>query len=324
MIIFALRRQLLLLLVFTLLLPGATPVRAADAELAPLAAQSLLLDGQAVGAQLIAVGEHGHILVSTDAGRSWQQRPAPTRATLTSVFFADALHGWAAGHDAVILRTSDGGATWQKVHEDTESGPILDLWFRDTDTGYAIGAYGLLLATADGGGTWNTLEITDDTGAATDLHLNQLRVFADQRLVIAAESGQMFFSADGRRWDNLPLPYAGSMFGVLPLGGDRLLTYGLRGHLYRSENAGRSWQPLMTGTEAILNDAIALRDGRIVIVGLAGTVLVSPDQGVHFSACPQPDRPGLTRVLEAADGTLVLLGTHGVRRLELSAPRGTP
>ena len=106
------------------------------------------------GSQLIAVGERGHILVSTDAGRSWQQRPTPTRATLTSVFFADAQHGWAAGHDAVILRTTDGGATWQKVHEDLESGPILDLWFRDADTGYAIGAYGLFLATVDGGTTW--------------------------------------------------------------------------------------------------------------------------------------------------------------------------
>jgi photosystem II stability/assembly factor-like uncharacterized protein len=315
----ALRRQLLLPLVITGLLFGATAVRAVEAERAPLAAQSLLLDGQAVDSQLVAVGERGHILVSTDAGRSWQQRPAPTRATLTSVFFTDSQHGWAAGPDAVILRTSDGGATWQKVHEDTESGPILDLWFRDAGTGYAVGAYGLLLTTADGGGTWDIREVTDDTGAATDLHFNQLRALDDRRLVIAAESGQMFFSADGRRWNNLPLPYEGSMFGVLPLGGDRLLTYGLRGHLYRSENAGRDWQLLATGTEAILNDAIALRDGRIVIVGLAGTVLISPDQGAHFMAIPQADRPGLTRVLEAADSTLVLLGTHGARRLDLPA-----
>jgi len=301
------------------LLACTAPLLAADAELAPLAAQSLLLDGQAAGSQLVAVGERGHILVSTDAGRSWQQRPTPTRATLTSVFFADAQHGWAAGHDAVILRTSDGGATWQKVHEDPESGPILDLWFRDTGAGYAVGAYGLCLATVDGGTTWEPREIADETGMAVDLHLNQLRPLSDGRLVVAAEAGQLFASADGRKWLPLPFPYEGSMFGVLPLAGDHLLAYGLRGHLFRSADAGRSWQPAVTDTEAILNDAIVLRDGRVVVVGLAGTVLVSLDEGAHFTASSQPDRSGLTRVIETADGALVLLGSHGARRLDLPA-----
>ncbi len=315
---------LLLAAVALALLLGAGPLQAADAEQAPLAARSLLLDGQAAGDRLIAVGERGHILVSVDQGRSWQQRPAPTRVTLTSVFFADAQHGWAAGHDAVILRTTDGGATWQKVYEDPESGPILDLWFRDTATGYAIGAYGLFLTTTDGGSSWDDAAILDESGLATDLHLNQLRAFADQRLVIAGESGHLFLSADGRQWRALPFPYEGSMFGTLPLAGDRLLTYGLRGHLFRSEDAGRSWQPAMTATEAILNDAIQLRDGRVVVVGLGGTVLISSDGGAHFTAKSLAERTGLTRVIENADGSLVLLGTHGARRLDPSTQGGAP
>jgi photosystem II stability/assembly factor-like uncharacterized protein len=302
----------------------APPLCAADAELAPLAARSLLLDGQAVDKTLIAVGERGHILASTDGGRTWQQRPAPTRVTLTSVFFADARHGWAAGHDAVVLHTADGGATWRKVHEDLDSGPILDLWFRDAKTGYAVGAYGLFLATSDGGNSWTATPLPGEDGVDSDLHLNQLRALADQRLVLVAEAGQLFRSADGRQWRPLPLPYTGSMFGVLPLAGDRLLAYGLRGHLFRSADAGHSWQPVVTGTEAILNDAIVLHDGKIVVVGLAGTVLVSLDEGAHFTASTLADRPGLTRVIETADGALVLLGTHGARRLELPSPGGRP
>lgn len=315
---------MLLAAVACALLLGAGPLQAADAEQAPLAARSLLLDGQAAGDRLIAVGERGHILVSVDQGRSWQQRPAPTRATLTSVFFADAQHGWAAGHDAVILRSADGGTSWQKVHEDPESGPILDLWFRDTDTGYAIGAYGLFLTTTDGGSSWDSDAILDESGLATDLHLNQLRAFADHRLVIAGESGHLFLSADGRQWRALPFPYEGSMFGILPLSGDRLLTYGLRGHLFRSEDAGRGWQPAVTATEAILNDAIQLRDGRVVVVGLGGTILISSDGGAHFTAKSLAERTGLTRVIENADGSLVLLGTHGARRLDLSTQGSTP
>jgi len=57
---------------------------------------------------------------------------------------------------------------------------------------------------------------------------------------------------------------------------------------------------------------------------MAGTVLVSADEGGHFSAIPQADRPGLTKVLETADGALVLLGSHGARRLDRPAPGGPP
>ena len=302
-----------------------TVLCAADAELAPLAEKSLLLDGQAVApGRLVAVGERGHILVSADAGRSWRQSPVPTRATLTSVFFVDAQHGWAAGHDAVILATGDGGATWRKVHEDPASGPILDLWFRDPQNGYAVGGYGLFLATTDGGASWEPQPVADASGADIDLHFNQLRALADGRLILAGEAGQLLLSADGRQWRALELPYEGSLFGTLPWDGGKLLAYGLRGHLFRSVDAGRSWQPVPSGTEAILNDAIRLHDGRIVVVGLAGTVLVSSDDGRTFAAHPQSDRPGLSRVIEADGAALVLLGTHGIRRLELPAAGGRP
>ena len=321
---FSCRHRLFLNLLTTvaILLAGVPALQAADAEPAPLAARALLLDGQAVGERLIAVGERGHILLSSDAGRSWLQRPAPTRATLTSVFFADARHGWAAGHDAVILRTFDGGNSWQKVHEELESGPVLDLWFRDAGTGYAVGAYGLCLATRDGGATWEHVPIIDETGSATDLHLNQIRSLADGRLVIAAEAGRLLVSADGRGWQPLPSPYQGTLFGTLPLGGDRLLTFGLRGHLFRSFDAGRSWTPTATGSDTSLTDAIRLRDGRIVIVGMAGTVLAGAADGARFTLYQQSDRAGLTRVVEAADGSLVLLGSLGARRLEPTATGG--
>lgn len=320
-----LRRQLLWAAVAATVLCGAGPLQAADAEIAPLAGQSLLLDGQAIGSTLIAVGERGHILTSHDAGRSWQQRPAPTRATLTSVFFTDVQHGWAAGHDAVILRTTDGGTTWQKVHEDFDSEPVLDLWFRDASTGYALGAYGLCLATRDGGITWESLTISDETGTDTDLHLNQLRALADGRLIIAAESGRLLLSADhGHTWKILPSPYEGSLFGTLPFDNDRLLAYGLRGHIFLSPDGGRSWRPIATGTEAILNDAIRLRDGRLIVVGLAGTVLISSDNGEHFTLRQQPDRAGFVKAVEAADGALILLGAQGTRRLEPTAAGGLP
>ncbi len=337
-----------LICVLLLLLSGigfADLAQAEMAEHAPLAVESLLLDGQVAGKRLVVVGERGHLLVSDDAGRSWSQRSMPTRATLTSVFFINEHLGWAAGHDAVILRTIDGGESWQQVYEDRDGDrPILDIWFRNEHFGCAVGAYGLFLITADGGTTWQeqlldsealvpvAQEVAGDSDWyegeedwGEDVHLNQIRQAATGRLYIAGEAGNVYRSDDsGTTWLTLTPPYEGSLFGSLPLQGEGLLVYGLRGNLLFSPDAGLHWAAETSGVVATLNDAIRLRDGRLVLAGLAGTLLVSGDNGRTFTAYPQADRAGLSRVIEVGDGTLVLIGTHGVRRFQLPAPQGLP
>ncbi len=320
----------LLLLAFPAIAQDEPPV-ADEAETAlvkPLAARSLLLDAVAVDGRMVAVGEHGHILISDDGGASWRQSASvPTRATLTGVYFHDKELGWAVGHDAVILRTRDGGETWQRLHwAPEEERPFLDVWFSDADHGFAIGAYGFFFATADGGDTWeDRMIVTEDESEEVDaydlggdFHLNQVAPASDQRLYIAAEAGTIYRSDDGAEtWRELPSPYQGSFFGCLPLAGDSLLIFGLRGNLFRSDDAGETWQRIDSGTVAILNQGVALADGTIVVGGTSGTLLVSRDRGQSFELAPQADRQGLAQVLDGGDH-LILVGEFGVNRLPLS------
>ncbi len=299
---------------------------------APLASRSLLLDGVAVEGRLVAVGERGHILLSDDAGHSWRQADVPTRATLTAVFFHDKNLGWAVGHDAIILRTKDGGENWERIHQaPEEERPLLDVWFKDSENGLAIGAYGFLLRTTDGGDTWSVDEIGgredsdedfDEFGGAGDFHLNHIARSSSGRLYIAAEAGTVYRSDDdGQTWTSLPSPYRGSYFGTLPLEDDSLLLFGLRGHLYRSEDAGETWEPVETSTEAMLTDGLRLRDRTIVVTGLASTLLISEDGGRSFIVSQQADRQGISSILQAEDGSLILIGEFGVTKLPRSEVR---
>ena len=295
---------------------------AQEAVEAPLAARSLLLDGAAAGSRLVVVGERGHVLVSTDDGASWTQSPVPTRALLTAVHMHDERTGWAVGHDAVILRTRDGGGTWSLVHEaPEEERPLLDVWFRDERTGLAVGAYGYFLATEDGGETWTSRAVSED-----DFHLNALVPVAEggaasaapgsRRLYIAAEAGVAYRSDDGgRTWRELASPYAGSWFGGIALDEDRVLLTGLRGRLFRSEDGGDTWTRVATGTRASLTGAVRLSSGSIVITGLDGSVLTSRDGGVSVSARRLPSREGISAALPLADGGVLLVGEFGVERL---------
>ncbi len=307
-------------LLLALLAPAAA--RAEEAVKAPLAAESLLLDGAAAGARLVVVGERGHILVSTDDGASWIQAEVPTRVLLTAVHMHDDRTGWAVGHDAVILRTGDGGETWSEVYRAPEEElPLLDVWFRDERTGFAVGAYGYFLATGDGGETWTPRAVSVD-----DFHLNALiPVAADgtgaqpspsRRLFIAAEAGVVYRSDDdGTTWRELPSPYAGSWFGGLALDENRVLLTGLRGHLFRSEDGGETWTQLETGTHALLTGAVRLPSGTIVVTGLEGSVLTSRDEGRSVSTARLPLREGISAALPLADGGVLLIGEFGVRRL---------
>ncbi|MFU0418243.1 WD40/YVTN/BNR-like repeat-containing protein, partial [Acinetobacter baumannii] len=80
----------------------------------------MLLDATRAGKRVVAVGEHGIVLLSDDEGKTYRQaRTVPVSATLSAVSFADEKHGWAVGQWGVILATSDGGETWVKQRMDT-------------------------------------------------------------------------------------------------------------------------------------------------------------------------------------------------------------
>jgi photosystem II stability/assembly factor-like uncharacterized protein len=217
--------------------------------------------------------------------------------------------------------------------------PLLAVCFADATNGLAVGASATIYATADGGRSWTLLEFAPQPLPATRGALGQAPPAAKARdamredessiqphlyaiarggngqLYLAAEAGHLYRSADsGRTWFELPAPYEGSFFGILPLEGDALLAFGLRGHLYRSEDAGRSWRQLDSHTVALLAGGTRLADGTVVIVGLAGTVLVSRDGGRSFSLQQQADRKGFAAAAPAAGG-VVLVGEAGLRTL---------
>lgn len=285
---------------------------------ARLAQSSLLLDVARSGDRLVAVGERGHVLVSTDGGASWTQARVPTRALLTGVHMEGPRQAWAVGHDAVVLRSEDGGVTWRRVlHAPEAERPLLDVWFADARHGLAASAYGELLSTDDGGSTWQRRVLKE----GDDFHLNHLAAAHDGTLYVAAEAGHLYRSDDrGATWQALASPYEGSFFGVLPLRDGRLLAFGLRGRLFASADRGRTWLRLETGTEATLLCGLQLGPGRAVIGGMEGTLVFV--EGTEVSLLERPDRLPIVALAEGSGGSLLFFGEGGIRRLALPFAEG--
>lgn len=283
-----------------------------SAQSADLAARSLLLDAQAIGHNVFAVGGSGRILRSADDGRTWKLAATPTLVTLTGTHFVDSLHGWSVGHDALILHTGDGGQTWVKQYQGPDpDAPLLDVLFLDARKGFAVGAYGQFLATTDGGLNWISRRIIKQ-----DRHLNRISVGPAGSLYIAGEQGTLLRSTDdGETWQGIDSPYDGSFCGILPLGPRTLIAYGLRGRIYRSEDNGDEWRMISLVSRALLSTAVRLHDGIIVAAGQARAFLVSRDDGRSFQTWTTGLTTPVAELVETSDGRLLAFGEAGVTEL---------
>ena len=309
------------------------------AYIMPLAEKSLLTDVQMVSKNFfVAVGERGHILLSNN-GSDWRQASVPTQSMLTAVHFADEMHGWAVGHDSLILSTLDGGDTWQLqqfLPEDDR--PLLDVHFRDAQHGIAIGAYGLFYKTTDGGNSWEQalfveLAAEDDKEYLLDLkesdpdiyraelgsilpHFN--RLFVDgNTLYMVGEAGFIAKSFDyGDSWRRMEEFYNGSLFDLHRTADMGLLAVGLRGHVFRSEDNGQTWQQVELSESATLNSVFSDAAGNVYLAGNSGALLQSTDGGLSFMEQSQSDGKAILNGV-ILDNQMLLVTEVGIKVLNL-------
>lgn len=273
----------------------------------------LLLDGALAGPAVVVVGERGTILRSTDLGHSWQSAVVAATATLTAITFAaDGRHGWAVGHDALILATTDGGLTWrQQWQGESLQDSFLDVLALDAAHVIAVGAYGLFVASDDGGRTWQRRKLGEE-----DFHFNRLTRGPTGTLYLAGERGTLLRSRDhGVTWEHIDSPYDGSFYGILPLGERTLLAHGLRGRIYRSDNDGGSWTLVPNEQRVLIATAVRLSERVIVFAGQSRAMFVSRDGGGTVEPWAPGFTPAIAELLRLPNGSLLALGEAGASLL---------
>ncbi|WP_322052961.1 WD40/YVTN/BNR-like repeat-containing protein [Paraburkholderia bannensis] len=278
-------------------------------------AHMMLLDATRAGKRIVAVGEHGVIIISDDEGKTWRQaHEVPVSATLSAVTFADAQRGWAVGQWGVILATTDGGETWQKQRTDLSvDQPLFSVLFTSEKDGIAVGLWSLMVATHDGGKTWAKVTVPKPPGG-TRADRNLYHIFADQKgsLYIDSEQGMVLKSTDsGANWSYLSTGGKGTLWTGVALPDGRIVVGGLLGSLYQSVDGGATWTALNAGTKSSITDLVA--DGNSLVgVGLDGLVLKQGAGGKWFEVQQREDRSVLTAATVDKMGNPVLFSQGGV------------
>jgi photosystem II stability/assembly factor-like uncharacterized protein len=238
----------------------------------------------------------------------------PVQSVLTSVTFADPDHGWAGGHGGVLLATTDGGQTWERVKTPAvEDDSFLDILAPSRQHIIAVGAYGLFCESHDSGATWKIRYVLED-----DMHINRLFFTQTGEILLAGESGSLAVSTDtGSTWNPIASPYEGSLYGLIELTGGRWLIHGLRGHVYVSDDRGAKWHRVPIEQEVLLMAGIETSPGKVVLIGHGGWVFVSVNGGTTFTARQPDGLSSVSELLNSGSDSLICAGLGGVQRLPI-------
>ncbi len=256
-------------------------------------------------------------------------RVTPQQSTTTQLI--QAVHAvnervvWAAGHGGVVLRTTNGGTTWEQ--RPTPAGDSIE--FRDVHATSAFtawvmsagnGAASRIYHTLDGGATWTRQFLNSDSTAFYDCF-----AFLDNKTAVAysdvSNDRTLILRTDnaGQSWALLPpsvvpapLPREGAFAssGQCVVAADNTTAYIAAGapgsRLMRSTDAGKSWSvnatPFvhnttsgMTGlafTDALHGMAVAADIGKLRGDTSSAVVGVTADGGRTWTMRPRPPLPG--------------------------------
>ena len=283
-----------------------------------------------------AAGSRGTLLMTSNAGRSWQLKTQPTEDTIRDIYFSDEQNGLLVcerniydlrSNDeprAYLMKTADGGENWRRVNMRGAEidARIMRAIFTRGGKGWAFGEGGTIFVTQDAGTNWTRLQTP-----TRYLLLGGAFVDETNGWLVGAGSTILQTMDGGETWHHSRLANTNNIrFNAASFVSSRLgWAVGSRGSIYRTVNGGRSWQQQNSGVASDLLDVKFFDALEGWAVGTEGTVLHTSDGGFHWINEPADTTHALERIFFADrlhgwavgfGGTIVAYGRSAPPRLQ--------
>ncbi len=212
-------------------------------------------------------------LLPSIASAQWRKLPLYPGTFFNEVFFIDNSSGWITGFSGTVLRTADGGLTWNtSTLPGASSSANRDICFVSASTGFVSGDDGIW-KTLDGGATWTSITPTNPSPSGS--------------------SSMWFTDADN---------------GVYGFGG----CAGTTVTFCSTSDGGATWASVTYDhtTPDVAVGGICYMAGAYYAVGGNGKGWKSTDGGVSWTATPTGSA-GWQEDIVAAGGTLFVASANG-------------
>ena len=276
------------------------------------------------------------------AAPRWTMQTSGVTARLRGVSAVSERVAWASGSGSTVLRTVDGGLTWQRLTVTSETLDFRDIDAIDAQTAYILsagnGPASSIYKTTDAGKTWTMQFKGDDQ----KVFLDAMSFWDANHGIVYGDSvnGQLYIMTTtdgGRVWSRVPaanLPSPLENEGAFAASGTNIALFGkthawigtggaAKSRVLRTADGGRSWQvadTLFTAGSSAGIFSIAFRDAKHgVIAGgdyqkeqeAINNLAVTSDGGVTWTLVK--GLSGYRSVVAYVPGTkaLIALGPSG-------------
>lgn len=219
---------------------------------------------------------------TTNAGKTWSIQNS-SQSNFSQIHFADAQTGYACGSNNLVLKTSNGGLTWQSIptaHSDDDFYTICSV---NADTVFFIAMDDLqtykyakyIHYTYDGGSTWQR-QSTGSTQTMRCMHM-----WNSKEGIIGQLTAGIIRTTNG--WTNYSTINAGlQITGMDVIKDSVVVLVGNNGKIARSSDYGKSFKAINSPTTEHLTNVNFANDSFGMACGYNGTILLTTDGGRNW------------------------------------------
>lgn len=236
---------------------------------------------------IVAVGSSSAIVMSQDGGKTWSAVNLEQSKGIVTDFNAvtlvedkGALHAWAVGLNGVIVEYSPETNEWTERYNDSYLENVHDvdldsISMLPTGSGVAVGEPGLLLSTSDHGKTWHQVDV--NSWATSAERIISVQFYNDKDFWAMTDQGSLYDS-DGYT-ANTKASSATSFIDNVYLSPDHKNVFLISsdGRMYRSENAGSTWQATKWPSPGRIAGMISRAGSSVAVLSRSGSIYHAAD-----------------------------------------------
>ncbi len=236
----------------------------------------------------------------------WTKISSPTNNQLTSIFFIDESVGIACGKSGTILRTTDGGISWNTTGDSSQYA-YYDIYFTSPSLGFLVGENGTLSITTDLGISW--------VNARSNLKETLFKIYfleGNQVGFIVGAFGTVLKTSDsGKSWKLLKIPTKKLLYSISFSDSRNGIIVGWGGEVLKTSDQGETWLESEKFSENYLKDICFLNSSIGVAVGSGGEIYRTSDSGHSWESIKSGLVSGLQFVDFYNDHEGVILSNKG-------------
>jgi photosystem II stability/assembly factor-like uncharacterized protein len=276
-------------------------------------------------------GSKGYISITTDGGKTWdwQQVKGFEKADFRDIeaFSNKEAVIMSSGAPAVILKTIDGGVSWQEKYRNTDTSYFFDAMdFENLQHGFILGdpinGKFLLMETKDGGDTWKVFKnqpqaLTDEAAFAASGTC--LRTNGTIAIVTGGKAAEVDIAKSNGNWNRFKVPIANGKASqgafsiaqnkkqLVVVGGDYQKDKIIDSTVCYSSDNGLTWHPADKFPSGFQSCVEFIRGNTFLSTGTSGSN-ITLDGGKTWK---EIDDTSFNVCRKAKRGKLVLLAGNG-------------